>query len=139
MPGRTGKYAPPAKSIRIPPQAPSVPLAPGARLQPNGNRVERHRSEQHEAGDDVDPAVRDAQRVEAVLQGADQDGTEQGAAHLAATAEETDAADHRGGDRVEQQVARRKRERDRVHLRREDDAADGSHRAREREHENADT
>src|SRR5215468_3573450 len=42
-------------------------LPAGACLQSNGDRVERYRSEQHEPGDDVDPAVRDAQRVEPVL------------------------------------------------------------------------
>ncbi len=137
--GRDGRsQARRARRDARPAQAPSLPLAAGARLQPDRDRVERHRSEQHEPGDDVDPAVRDAQRVEAVLQRPDQDGAEQGTAHLAAAAEQADASDDRGGDRVQQQVARRERERDGVHLRREDDSADRCHRAREREHEDAD-
>ena len=136
--GRDGRsQARRARRDARPAQAPSLPLAAGARLQPDRDRVERHRSEQHGAGDDVDPAVRDAQRVEAVLQRPDQDGAEQGTAHLAATAEEADPADHRGGDRVQEQIARRERQRDRVDLGGEDDPADRRHRARQREHEDA--
>ena len=47
-------------------------LAAGAGLQPDGERVECHGAEEHQARDDVDPAVRDLQRVEAVLQRSDQ-------------------------------------------------------------------
>src|SRR5581483_5383825 len=112
--------------------------APGASLQPHGHRVERDRAEEHEAGDDVDPAVGHVQRVQAVLERPDEHCSEQRAAHLAAAAEEADAADDRRRDRVQQQVPGRERERDRVHLRREDDAADPGGGAGDHEDEDAD-
>src|SRR5581483_4745372 len=70
--------------------------AAGALLQADGEGVERHGEEEHAAGDDVDVAVRHVERVQAVLQRPDEGGAERRAAHLAAPAEEADAADDGG-------------------------------------------
>ena len=65
-------------------------------------------------GDDVDDARRYPADVEPVRDRRDHERSEERAPHLAAAAEEAHAADHGGGDRVEQQRAAAEREGDRV-------------------------
>ena len=96
-------------------------------------RVDRHGQQQHAAGDDELRARAQAEQAEAVVDRADHERAEDGALHVAATAEQRRAADDRGGDRVQQDRAAARVGVDRAQARGEHDAADRRHERADRE------
>ena len=111
--------------------------AAGLALAPAEERVERDGEEQDAAGRDVDHALGQVERVEAVRDRRDHECAEEGVPHLAAAAEEARAADHGCCDRVDQQRAAARVQVDAVQARCEDDAAEPGHRARDHEDDRA--
>ena len=113
-------------------------LAARALLQSPGDRVERHGEQQDDAGDDVDRARRVAADVQAVRDRRDDERAEERSADLPASAEQADASDDGGRDRVEEQRPAPLLQVHRLEPRGEDDPADAGHDPRDHEDEDAD-
>src|SRR4051795_2237366 len=130
----------PSLTLRAPLGLPAslVRLASGVLLARPENRVERDGEEQDAARDDVDDALRQVERVEAVRDRGDHERAEEGVAHLAATPEEAAAPDHGRCDRIDQKRAATRIEVDAVQARGEHDAADAGHAARDHEDDDPD-
>src|SRR3954451_25374371 len=130
----------PSLTLRAPLGLPAsfVRLASGLLLARPENRVERDGEEQDAARDDVDDALRQVERVEAVRDRGDHERAEESIAHLAATPEEAAAPDHGRCDRIDQKRAATGIEVDAVQARSEHDAADARHAARDHEDDDPD-
>src|SRR5664280_2778583 len=77
-------------------------LAPHFLLPPARERVQRHSRHEEDAGNDVVHVGAVADRRKAVVDQIDDQHAEHGALHPAAATEQARAADHRAGDRIEQ-------------------------------------
>src|ERR687884_845074 len=110
-------------------------LAAGSSLAAARDGVERHRGEEDEPGGDELDGVGGAHEVDPVAHHPDDQPAEERAAHAPAAAEEADAADHRSGDRVEEQRAAAGRQIDRVQARGKYDSTEPGHSARDHEDE----
>src|SRR5207247_3194359 len=71
-----------------------------------GHRVDDDRGQQHEPGHDVLPLKRKPKQVHTVVDGADHESAQHAVERLAAASHEAGPPDDRGGDRVQDVVAR---------------------------------